>query len=153
MIHMLVGVQGSGKSSFAKEMSEKENIEIVSTDAIRKKYKGIEEYKVWDMVYKRMAEIEKDGKDCIFDATSITKKVRKRFFDNMKMFGVNPKCDCIFLDTDIDICEKRIIERNKDENQLFLPPEVIYSYKERLEEPSIDEGFEKITVIKNYTNL
>ena len=68
MIHMLVGVQGSGKSSFAKEMSEKDNIEIVSSDAIRRKFKGIEEYKVWEIVYNRMAEIEKEGKDCIFDA-------------------------------------------------------------------------------------
>ena len=84
MIHMLVGVQGSGKSSFAKEMSEKDNIEIVSSDAIRRKFKGIEEYKVWEIVYNRMAEIEKEGKDCIFDATSITRNVRKRFFDNMK---------------------------------------------------------------------
>ncbi|MBP5407867.1 MAG: ATP-binding protein [Bacilli bacterium] len=151
MIHMLVGVQGSGKSSFAKEMSEKENIEIVSSDAIRRKFKGIEEYKVWEIVYNRMAEIEKEGKDCIFDATSITRNVRKRFFDNMKNLGCNPKVDCIYLDTDIDICEKRIIERNKDENQLFLPPEVIYSYKERLEIPSVDEGFEKVIVVRNYT--
>ncbi len=151
MIHMIVGVQGSGKSTFASSLAEKENIEIVSTDAIRKKYKDIEEYKVWEYVYKRMAELLKEGKDCIFDATSITRNVRKRFFDNVSSYGVKVVADCYYLDTDIDICERRIKERNLDENELYLPIEVIYSYKERLEVPSIDEGFTKITVIKNYS--
>ena len=151
MIHVIVGIQGSGKSTFAKELAQKENIEIVSTDAIRKKYKDIEEYRVWEMVYKRMAELTKEGKDCIFDATSITRNVRKRFFDNVGSYGVKVEADCYYLDTDLDICERRIQERNLDINELYLPIEVIYSYKERLEVPSIDEGFSKITVIKNYT--
>ncbi len=151
MIHMLVGIQGSGKSSFAKELSEKEKIEIVSTDKIRKSIPNIEEYKVWEIVYNRMAELAKEGKDCIFDATSITKKVRKRFFDNINKYGIEVKADCYYLDTDLEICVKRINERNKDKNELYLPVDVIYSYKERIEIPSVDEGFRKITVIKNYS--
>ena len=151
MIHVLVGVQGSGKSTFAKELASKENIEIVSTDAIRKKYPDIEEYNVWAMVYKRISEIAQEGKDCIFDATSITRNVRKRFFDNVSSYGVKVEADCYYLDTDIEICEKRINKRNLDENALYLPVEVVASYKEKLEVPSVDEGFSKITVIKNYT--
>ena len=152
MIHLIVGIQGSGKSSFAKELSKKENIEIVSTDAIRKNNPGIEEYKVWEIVYKRMADLIKENKDCIFDATSITKKVRKRFFDSLKAYNVEVNADCYFLDTDVDICVERVSKRNMDENELYLPVDVIYSYKERLEIPSVDEGFNKIIVIKNYTN-
>ncbi len=151
MIHLIVGIQGSGKSSFAKELSKKENIEIVSTDAIRKNNPGIEEYKVWEIVYKRMADLIKENKDCIFDATSITKKVRKRFFDSLKAYNVEVNADCYFLDTDVDICVERVSKRNMDENELYLPVDVIYSYKERLEIPSVDEGFNKIIVIKNYT--
>lgn len=152
MIHLIVGIQGSGKSTFAKELSKKENIEIVSTDAIRKNNPGIEEYKVWEIVYKRMADLIKENKDCIFDATSITKKVRKRFFDSLKAYNVEVNADCYFLDTDVDICVERVSKRNMDENELYLPVDVIYSYKERLEIPSVDEGFNKIIVIKNYTN-
>lgn len=151
MIHLIVGIQGSGKSTFAKELSKKENIEIVSTDAIRKNNPGIEEYKVWEIVYKRMADLIKENKDCIFDATSITKKVRKRFFDSLKAYNVEVNADCYFLDTDVDICVERVSKRNMDENELYLPVDVIYSYKERLEIPSVDEGFNKIIVIKNYT--
>ncbi len=151
MIHLIVGIQGSGKSSFAKELSKKENIEIVSTDAIRKNNPGIEEYKVWEIVYKRMADLIKENKDCIFDATSITKKVRKRFFDSLKAYNVEVNADCYFLDTDVDICVERVSKRNMDENELYLPVDVIYSYKERLEIPSVDEGFNKIIVIKNYS--
>ena len=151
MIHLIVGIQGSGKSTFAKELSKKENIEIVSTDAIRKNNPGIEEYKVWEIVYKRMADLIKENKDFIFDATSITKKVRKRFFDSLKAYNVEVNADCYFLDTDVDICVERVSKRNMDENELYLPVDVIYSYKERLEIPSVDEGFNKIIVIKNYT--
>ena len=151
MIHMIVGIQGSGKSSFAAELAAKEGIEIVSSDSIRKNNPGIDEYKVWELVYKRMAELTKEGKDCIFDATSITKKVRKRFFDSLSAYNVEVNADCYYLDTDVNICVERVNERNKDKNELFLPVDVIYSYKERLEVPSVDEGFNKITVIKNYT--
>lgn len=151
MIHVLVGVQGSGKSTYAREFAKKENIEVVSTDAVRKAYPGIEEYKVWDIVYEKMAKCLKEGKDCIFDATSITRKVRKRFFDSVGSFGVEVKADCIYLDTNIETCEKRVLKRNDDPNELYLPPEVIFSYHERLEIPTVEEGFEKIVVVKDYT--
>ena len=150
MIHLLVGIQGSGKSTFANELSKKYNIEVVSTDAIRKKNPGIEEYKVWDEVYHRMSELCKQNIDCIFDATSITKKVRKRFFENVSKYGVTVDADCYYLDTDVDMCIERVTKRNSDPNQLYLPIEVIYSYKERLEEPTIDEGFKEVYIIKNY---
>ena len=154
MIHMIVGIQGSGKTTFGKELAkEKGDIEIVSTDEVRKANPGIEEYKVWEIVYKRIAEIIKDGNDAIFDATSITRKVRKRFFDSVSSYGVKVEADCYFLDTDTDICEMRIKNRNEDPNELYLPIEVIYSYKERLEVPCIDEGFSKIIVIINYTRF
>ena len=52
MIHMLVGIQGSGKSTYALELSKELNCEIVSTDNVRKA--GVPEQDVWKVVYQKM---------------------------------------------------------------------------------------------------
>lgn len=78
MIYMMVGIQGSGKTTLSNELSKKMNIEIVSTDMVRKNNKGIKENLVWDVVYKRIAELVDEDKDVIYDATNITPKVRKK---------------------------------------------------------------------------
>lgn len=149
MIHVLVGVQGSGKSTYSKVLAKKLKCEIVSSDAIRKQNPGIEEKNVWSAVYQRCSECIKENVDCIFDATSITKKVRKRFFDEVKKFGVNVEAGAYVLDTDLEVCIDRVIKRNMDQKELFLPPEVILSYYERLELPTLEEGFKFINTVKN----
>ena len=40
MIYMMVGIQGSGKTTLSNELSKKMNIEIVSTDMVRKNIKA-----------------------------------------------------------------------------------------------------------------
>ena len=56
---------------------------------------------------------------------------------------------CIFFDVDKHICAARVEKRNKEENQINIPIEVIYSYSERLVPPTLDEGFVKIKIIRD----
>ena len=35
-IHLMVGIQGSGKTTFSKKLSEELGIKIISTDEVRK---------------------------------------------------------------------------------------------------------------------
>ncbi len=149
MIHMLIGIQGSGKTTFANSYGPTINACIVSTDNVRKNNPGIEESKVWPYVYEQVANCVKNDIEVIFDATSITPKVRKRFIDEVSALGVKPKIYAYFFETDKDECHKRIIERNKIEGELQLPPEVVYSYSERLVAPTFEEGFIKIFIVKN----
>ena len=62
MIHLLVGVQGSGKTTFAKILSKKLDCEIVSSDEIRKQNPGILETKVWEKIYEVLAKCLNDSK-------------------------------------------------------------------------------------------
>ena len=150
MIHLLVGVQGSGKTTFSKILAKERNCKIISTDEIRKTNPGILETNVWSKTYECLAETLKKGEDAIFDATSISKKVRKRFFDEVSKYGVEVKAIAYYLKTDVNECASRVKKRNEDKNELYLPPEVVYSYFEKLEVPSLDEGFLEIkTVINN----
>ena len=150
MIHLLVGVQGSGKSTFARKYSKELNCKIVSTDEIRKSNPGIVETDVWSKTYETLAQSLKDNIDVIFDATSITKKVRKRFFDEVSKYGVEVKAIAYYLQTDVNECVSRVKARNENANELYLPPEVVFSYQEKLELPSLEEGFLEIkTVVDN----
>ena len=149
MVHMMVGIQGSGKSTFSSILANEINAKIVSTDSVRMANPGIKEDLVWPYVYKLVAECIKNNEEVIFDATSITPKVRKRFIENVELHNV--KCEIIayFFDVDKHICAARVEKRNKEENQINIPIEVIYSYSERLVPPTLDEGFVKIKIIRD----
>ena len=41
MVHMLIGIQGSGKTTFAKEFIKNNNCKIASTDYVRQNMKEI----------------------------------------------------------------------------------------------------------------
>jgi predicted kinase len=146
---MLIGIQGSGKTTFASDLNKTKGIEIVSTDIVRMHNPGIEEANVWVTVYDALAAAVKANRDVIFDATNITPKVRKRMFDELNKRNVIPQVAAYYLMTDKDECYHRVVERNKDTNNLYLPPEVVYSYSERLIEPCLEEGFTYICKVVN----
>lgn len=149
MIHMMIGIQGSGKTTFSNELAKVINAEIVSTDGVRMANPGISEDLVWPYVYKQVAECVKNSIEVIFDATSITPKVRKRFIDNVESHDI--KCEIIayFFDVDKHVCAKRVEKRNADNTQINIPIEVIYSYSDRLVPPTLDEGFKAIKIVRD----
>ena len=81
---VIIGPSGSGKSTLSKKISQELNIIIASTDEVRKQNVGIKEELVWPLAYEMCANELKNGKDVIFDATSITPKVRARLINNIK---------------------------------------------------------------------
>lgn len=163
-VHLMIGIQGSGKSTFAKTLSQDNNITIVSTDVVRLLHPDWPEQNIWPEVYSMTANLLQNNQDVIFDATNITPKVRQRFIDNVLTYFKNydkEKCSKLpfeligyFFDTDPKLCFERVNNRNHMPNELFLPPEVVFSYHERLVIPTYDEPFTLIYVIKNdKTNL
>ena len=55
-VHMMIGIPGSGKSTYALELSKKLNYKIISTDVVRMENPGIKEEDVWPRVYWMIAE-------------------------------------------------------------------------------------------------
>ena len=149
MIHMMIGIQGSGKTTFAKQLAKELKIKIISTDSVRVNMPGIKEELVWPYVYKQVALAITEGKDVIFDATSITPRVRKRFVDEVEKYGVKCEICAYYFDVEKEVCVQRVAQRNKDRSQINIPIEVIYSYSERLVPPTLDEGFVKIKIIRD----
>ena len=149
-VYMMIGIQGSGKSTYSKELSLKLNIPIVSTDRIRLDNPTMPEEEVWTNVYSMCANYLKSGSDIVFDATNITPNVRNRFKDNLAKYDVKYDLIGIYLNTDIEICYKRVVDRNERKMEHYLPPEVVYNYASNFIPPSKEEGFIEIIEIKNY---
>ena len=80
-VYMLVGIPGSGKTSYAQKLAKEKVCPIISTDAIRNLHPDWDETLIWKLIVS--AEILSRGEDLIFDATNTTPNVRKRFKKNL----------------------------------------------------------------------
>lgn len=147
-VHMLIGIPGSGKSTYAQKLKEETKIPIVSSDEIRKKFPLLDESGIWPKVYELAASYLNQGISIIYDATNITPLVRKRFDENLAKYAVSYEKIAYYFDTPPYVCVERVTKRNQKDRELFLPIEVIYSYAEKIIRPTLAEGFEKIIVIE-----
>ena len=143
-VHMMVGIPGSGKSTYARQLSQEKGYKIVSTDVIRMLHPDWAEPLIWPEVYRLTAEHLKSGTDVIFDATNITPKVRNRFKDEVSKHFNEFEVAAYYFDTLPAVCAKRVEMRNKMANELYLPVEVVFSYGEKIVKPTPDEGFIEI---------
>ena len=150
ILFLMVGIQGSGKSTYSNRLSREKNCKIISSDEVRKMYPNLDEKLVFPEVYRLCAEELKNNRDVIFDATNITPNVRKRNIDNIKNIYSDFSIHVYFINTDVEICKKRVDKRNKLKGEIFIPLEVIDSYAKNIIPPSKEEGFEEIIVLNNY---
>ncbi len=94
--HFLIGVPGSGKSTFAKFLSQQENCEIISTDNIRAELYGDPSIQgEWKQIeteaIKRIYTAFKIGKSIIYDATNFKRANRLDFLQKVKQkFQLHP---------------------------------------------------------------
>ena len=146
---MLIGIQGSGKTTYSKVLKQKYDARVISTDKIRQTFLNIEEKDVFPTLYKLCAKELRQGYNVIIDATHITPKVRKRTFDALNEFNVNYEKVAYYIKTPLEVCVKRVDIRNQDPNELFLPLEVIESYFKNLIPPTEEEGFNEIHIIEH----
>lgn len=147
--YVLIGIPGSGKTTYRNEFNKDNKIICVSTDDVRQKNKGIDEKMVWPLVYKTIGENLKNGFDVIFDATSTTKKVRDRLINEVNAYYENYELIGLYFPTSYRVCMNRVKKRNEDPNELFLPLDVIESYGNNIYPPTYEEKFDKALVISN----
>ena len=72
-IYMMIGIPGSGKTTFVKKLAKELNIDVVSTDIVRTMHKGIDEKEVWPLVYEKIGNKVTRREDAI-DGKSVIPK-------------------------------------------------------------------------------
>lgn len=145
ILAVMIGISGSGKSTYANGLKTSLKAELVETDAIRGELTGdpadqSQNYRVFQIAKKRVSDLLEQGKNVIIDATSVSVRDRSDWIQIGKTN--NAEVRAYFIDTPIDICKKQNRKRERK-----VPDEVIDRQASRLESPTKAEGFDSVTVV------
>ena len=150
ILNVLCGLQGSGKSTYAKELEKYGCYKIFSSDKYRKIHPEMDNNKIFETLYKDLKEALQKGEDCVLDATNVTIKSRKQVLKEVE------KIDCkktiTIIATPYEMCLERVKERNKDPGSHYVPLDVIRKYMMSFEIPFYEEGWDEIYVYDNFSN-
>lgn len=147
---MMVGLPGSGKSTLATALAKEKDYRCFSSDDYRKKLLGTESDQtrnayIFEQLYTDLIVSLKQGFDCIFDATNINRKDRKKLISQVRNLS-NLKITAYIVNTPVGLCYSR------DENrERSVGKEVIDKILYKFECPQYFEGFDDIVIWKTRT--
>jgi predicted kinase len=147
-LYVLVGVPGSGKSTWVTNQQWTEGCAIVSTDGyveayaqlVGKTYSDVFSHYM-PVAVAHMADAIRDARDCgvdiIWDQTSTTIASRLKKF---RMLPDYYKIAVVFRTPDTETLKRRLDSRPGK----VVPHDVVEKMIEGWEEPTTDEGFDEI---------
>lgn len=136
-LYMLVGLPGSGKSTFSEKLKNK--MTVISSDDIRRELGCLGDMsrnnEVFDILVNRVNSSIKDN-DTVIDACNISVSSRNKIIGN-----IDTKCKkiAIVMNNNLDRC---INNNNNRDNK--ISDSIIENMYKRYEEPSKSEGFDGI---------
>lgn len=131
MFVMLIGLPGSGKSTYAKELDGV----ILSPDDIRSEFGN-----PWDEMHRRTIEFLKKGENVIYDTINLSRKKRRAIITEARRYG---KTKAVVMLTPLSVC----LERNAC-RMAKVPKEIIYKYMRGFEYPAPNE-FDEVEVVQS----
>lgn len=153
-LYILIGLPASGKSTYAKQLSERNNAVIISSDDIRKEWYGSADIqkdnnKVFAYIQKSVVENLIEKRDVIYDATNITLNSRSFLKNYRPLLDIrkNIFIEGVVFATPFTECCERNLRRDR-----VVPSFAMDKMYRRFTPPLINEGFDKISIIKNSNN-
>jgi predicted kinase len=148
-LYIMVGLPGSGKSTYAKEFIKDQQVEYLSSDSLRAVF-GKDESdqsvtpKVFGHIKTKVDEYLRDNKNVLVDATNVNRKERNDYINTAKKY--NSKVVAVVFKMD----RNGLIARNKkrgDEGGRVVPDWVIDKMLNKFEEPDFNEGIDVIIYV------
>ena len=145
-LYIMIGISASGKSTIAKQIAEKDNCIIISSDGIRSEIceggvsdqsKNVE---VFQIFHRRIKDNLLKGNNVIADATDITLKSRRAIFNAVR------NIDCYKIGYLVVKSIENCIKDNKNDDRVAVPDEVIYKQVNKFQVPFYNEGFDDIII-------
>lgn len=139
---VLVGVPGSGKSTWAKA----QNCQVLSSDEFRVMLSGDESNQdVHHQVFAAMrhvlrARLEIGPMTTIIDATNLRWRDRRPWLQAARKFGA--RVEAIYFDAPLAVA----LERNRVRARL-VPEEAIRKMHEAMQMPTVAEGFDEVRTV------
>lgn len=153
-LYMMVGLPGSGKSTFANDVLKHEpcaddmfphnRCVVHSSDVIRAELFGDESsqddnVKVFQILHKRIREDLRNGVDVVYDACNIHKRRRAAFLQSLNKIDCRKVCYCII--TPYRVCVNRQNGRKRK-----VPIDAIKKMYMNWTPPHRSEGFDEICI-------
>lgn len=141
----MVGISGSGKSTFANGLKTSLNAAVVETDAIRVELtENVEDQtqngRVFALARSRVKNYLTQGRNTVIDATSLTVKDRKDWIRIGKESGA--KVVAYAVKPDLALAKQRNAQRQRK-----VPEWVIDKQFAKFSFPSAAEGFDKVVEV------
>lgn len=141
---MMVGLVGSGKTTYAKKLAEEMTATVFSSDELREEMFGDVDnqennQKLFQELHKRIKECLKSGNNAIYDATNISSKRRRGFLNELKNIDCCKKC--VIMATPYKQC----LENNRHRDRV-VPEWVIERMYRKWQTPHWFEGFDGVSI-------
>lgn len=151
-LYVLIGVPGSGKSTWIKNQDWVDDCVVVSTDEFVEDWAkecGSTYSEVFEDYMPTAVKLMADkvvrsceaGKDIIWDQTSTTQISRKRKFSMLPDYY---KIAVVFRTPEQEELKRRLTSRPGKE----IPEDVVYNMCQNWEEPTQEEGFNEIWYVQ-----
>ena len=114
--YVMVGAQGSGKSTYAEKLAETENAVIISGDDVRAELYGSAEIQgTWSEIWDRFDELvsEACGMPIILDGTFYRKSYREEAVTLLSSYGYTD-IEVVVINPTLETCLKRNRERSRN---------------------------------------
>lgn len=151
-LYVLIGIPGSGKSTWARENAQRLHAVVVSSDSVRRDLRAhgqnpLDGDLVFADVEHRAREQLRAGRSVILDATHSLRKYRTYALYLAGDF--HARRIAIWFDVPLEVCLRRNVQRTK---QIFgeeeVPEAVVRRMHARLQPPGKDE-FDEIVRINS----
>jgi len=140
---VLVGLPGSGKSTYLERLGAP----ALSSDAVRALLaddpadQSLHARVFATLRYLLRHRVALGRPVTYIDATNLTRSERWPYIRIAEAYGCD--IEAVFFDVPLEVC----LERNRRRNRL-VPEEAVLKMAAKLEPPSVEEGFTKVTVVR-----